>query len=240
MNKMINRLRNLLYKIKNFKTQYIEIKRSELRKDGYMSQYGQDKFIAEHFNFLEKGVFVDIGANDGITLSNTYYLEKKLSWSGIAIEPSPKVFKRLQENRSSTLINACISDKSGDADFLELSGYTEMLSGLVDKYDARHIERIDHEIEKFSGSKNYIKVPCHTLESILKEHKLHKIDYLNIDIEGGEFDVLKNINFNNIDISIIGIENNYKEDKIKKYLHGYGYSLIAIVGSDEMYKRGKR
>lgn len=237
MNKIINKFRNLLYKIRNFKIQYIVIKQSELQDNGYMSQYGQDKFVAEHFDFLNNGVFVDIGANDGRTLSNTYYLENSLSWSGIAIEPSPKVFKRLQENRACILINACISDESGDAEFLELSGYTEMLSGLVDKYDARHIARIDNEIEKFSGVKNYIKVPCYTLEDILKEHKLQKIDYLNIDIEGGEFDILKTINFKNIDINLIGVENNYKENKIKNYLQGYGYSLIAIIGSDEIYKK---
>ena len=238
MNKMINRFRNLLYKIKNFKVQYIEIKQSELQKDNYMSQYGQDKFIAEHFNFLKNGVFIDIGANDGKTLSNTYFLEKELSWSGLAVEPSPKVFKRLKVNRNCILLNACISDESGTAEFLELSGHTEMLSGLVDKYHQKHLKRIDDEINEFSGEKNYIQVPCYRLEDIMKEYKLNKIDYLNIDIEGGEFDLLRSINFDNIEIDVIGVENNYKEDKIKNYLHGYGYSLIAIVGSDEMYKRG--
>ena len=237
---MINRFRNLLYKLKNFKTKYIEIKQDELKQAGYLSQYGQDKFIVEYFKFMKNGVFIDIGANDGKTLSNTYFLEKELSWSGIAIEPSPKVFKRLETNRSCTLLNACISDKSGTAEFLELSGHTEMLSGLVAKYDLRHIKRIDDEIKEFSGEKNYIKVPCYKLEDVIKEQGLNKINYLNIDIEGGEFDVLKSIDFTNIDIDIIGIENNYKEDNIKNYLHQYGYNLIAIVGSDEMYKRGNR
>lgn len=234
---MINRFRNLIYKLRNFKTQYIEINQKVLKESGYLSQYGQDKFVAEHFKFLKKGVFIDIGANDGKTLSNTYFLEKELSWSGLAIEPSPKVFKRLEVNRNCLLLNACISDKSGTAEFLELSGHTEMLSGLTDKFHQKHLKRIDNEIEEFSGEKNYIQVPCYRLEDVMKEYKLNKIDYLNIDIEGGELDLLKSINFNDIVIDVIGVENNYKEDKIKNYLYQYGYSLIAIVGSDEMYKR---
>ena len=234
---MINRFRNFIYKLRNFKTQYIELKQKELIKDGYLSQYGQDKFIVEYFKFMKNGVFIDIGANDGKTLSNTYYLEKELSWNGIAVEPSPKVFKRLEKNRNCILLNACISDNTGNAEFLELSGHTEMLSGLVDKYDSRHIKRIDDEIEEFSGDKNYIQVPCYKLEDVIKEEGLSKINYLNIDIEGGEFDVLKSIDFTNLDIDIIGIENNYKENNIKNYLHQFGYNLIAIVGSDEMYKR---
>jgi len=237
---MINRFRNLIYKLRNLKTQYIKIDQKVLKESGYMSQYGQDKFVAEHFNFLKNGVFIDIGANDGKTLSNTYFLEKELSWSGLVIEPSPKVFKRLEVNRNCILLNACISNESGTAEFLELSGHTEMLSGLIDKYDQRHLKRIEDEIEEFSGEKNYIQVPCYKLEDVMKEYKLNKIDYLNIDIEGGEFDLLKSINFNDIEIDVIGVENNYKEDKIKNYLSQYGYSLIAIVGSDEMYKKKSR
>ena len=237
MNKMINRFRNLIYKLKNFNIKYIEINQSKLMKDGYLSQYGQDKFIAEYFKFMKDGVFIDIGANDGKTLSNTHFLEKELLWRGIAIEPSPKVFKRLEINRTCTLLNACISDSSGVADFLELTGHTEMLSGLVEKYDERHLEGIDDELEEFSGEKNYIQVPCYKLEDVIKKEGLSKINYLNIDIEGGEFDVLKSIDFNQVDIELIGIENNYKEDDIKKYLSKYGYSLIAIIGSDEIYRR---
>lgn len=170
-------------------------------------------------------------------MSNTYCLERELSWSGIAIEPSPKVFKRLEVNRTCIMINACISGKPGNAEFLELSGHTEMLSGLTDKYHQKHLKRIDDEIKEFSGEKNYIQVPCYTLEDFVREYGLDKIDYLSVDIEGREFNVLKSINFNNINIDIIGIENNYKEDKIKKYLHHYGYNLIAIVGSDELYRK---
>ncbi len=237
---MINRLHNLLYKLKNFKTKYIEIDQKELKNSGYFSQYGQDKFIAEYFKFMKNGVFVDIGANDGKTLSNTYYLEKELFWNGIAIEPSPKVFKRLKLNRKCKLLNICISDRSGIAKFLELSDHVEMLSGLVDKYDPRHIMRINYEIEKFGGKKSLINVPCYTLEDVINEQNINKINYLNIDIEGGEFDLLKSINFSNLDIDVIGIENNYKEDKIKNYLKQHGYNLIAIVGSDEMYARSNR
>lgn len=65
-------------------------------KSQFYSQAGQDKYLIENiYKNKEKGFFIDIGAHDGITYSNTYYLEKELGWSGICIEPNPKIYKQL-------------------------------------------------------------------------------------------------------------------------------------------------
>lgn len=58
----------MIYKFKNFRTQYIKINQKLLKKAGYLSQYGQDKYVSEYFKFLKYGVFVDIGANEGKNL----------------------------------------------------------------------------------------------------------------------------------------------------------------------------
>src|SRR5690349_1243951 len=99
----------------------------------YKSQWKQDSFLHENF-FPDKkdGVFVEIGAHNGILGSNTYFYEKELGWSGICIEPLEERYKELIQNRSCICLNCCVYDKSGEIDFIENSGYTEMLSGIKD------------------------------------------------------------------------------------------------------------
>ena len=92
----------------------------------YHSQYGQDKIINERiFGSKRNGFFVDIGANDGITGSNTYFFEKELSWKGVCIEPQPDIFNKLAKNRKSECHNCAVSSKTGTAKFLKV-GHADM------------------------------------------------------------------------------------------------------------------
>src|SRR5262249_14412066 len=119
----------------------------------YQSQCAQDIFLDRWlFGGISGGIFVDIGAHDGGTGSNSYFFEKTRHWRGICIEPNPTVYAKLVENRSCILRNCCISDRSGIVPFLKVSGYAEMLSGIVDKYDPQHRMRVQHELQEFGGS----------------------------------------------------------------------------------------
>jgi FkbM family methyltransferase len=207
----------------------------QLSQEGYSSQYGQDKYIVEDlFKYMPGGFFIDIGANDGVTLSNTYVLEKRLGWSGIAIEPIPRVYEKLKQNRSCLAINACISEDNRDVDFVELDGNAEMLSGILSKYDKRHLERIEQELVNSGGSKRVISVPSITFNTLCKNHNVTKVDYLNIDTEGAEFDIIKSIDFSSIQIGVITVENNYVDNNIHKILSKNGFELVAVAG-DEIY-----
>ncbi|MEX0940424.1 MAG: FkbM family methyltransferase [Candidatus Babeliales bacterium] len=207
----------------------------------FYSQNNQDQFIYEQFfKDDKKGFFIDIGANDGITYSNTYFFEKHLGWKGICFEPLPSAFKILQKNRSCTCINACIGSQEELAQFLAIQGITErtdMLSGLIKKYDPRHIERINRELALYGGTKKIIVIPCYTLNTILEKYDIRYIDYLSIDTEGGELDILKSIDFSKIIINIIDVENNYNEPYIYNYLLKKGYQLVKRTGADEIYKK---
>jgi len=204
----------------------------------YQSQYDQDKFIHENF-FPEKkgGVFVEIGAYDGKTFSNTYFFEKKLGWKGLCIEPNPQAFSRLKDARDAMCIHGCISEKPGTVKFLQLSGYCEMLSGIQNKYDPAHEKRIETELKSHGGAKQEIEVPAFTLNDLALEYKIDRIDYLSIDTEGGEWDILNSINFDLLDIDVISIENNYGNFKIREFLGSKGYVLIKTLESDEIYKK---
>lgn len=180
------------------------------------------------------GVFIDIGAHDGVSFSNTLFLERQLGWTGIAVEPLPDVYARLSENRRCLKINGCISATPGMARFYKITGYSEMLSGLVDQYDPRHSERIKREIEIHGGDIEEIEVMCYRLNSLLEEYHFRFVDYLNIDVEGSEYDILRSIDFQAVDIGVCGIENNYRDYRIPKLMKANGFHFVALVG-DEFY-----
>lgn len=205
--------------------------------DGYYSQKGQDKYLNEKlFKGKKNGFFVDIGAHDGISFSNTYFFEKNLDWEGVCVDPNPNVFIKLKENRRCICEQLCISDSNEKRPFLLCSGYIlEMYSGLLDNYDPRHLDRIDQEINLFGGDKTVIFVDCSTLQNLLDKHHISYIDFLSMDIEGGEEDAIKSIDFERVIIDVIVIENNFNELRIKEYLQDNGYELVTHIGKDDIY-----
>jgi FkbM family methyltransferase len=202
----------------------------------YYSQYGQDEFLNE-FVFRNKkgGVFIDIGANDGITISNTYFFERELSWKGICFEPLAKTFKKLDANRNSINVNGCAAAKNYTDVFFSIDGYGEMLSGLKSQYDPRHLDRIAKEIAAFGGSIDEVEVECYDVNELILNNNLANIDFISIDIEGGELSILKNLNYDLIKIKAIVVENNYADPEFNHFLSAKGFCLIKRLGGDEIY-----
>jgi FkbM family methyltransferase len=202
----------------------------------FYSQCGQDKFLFNRFfNKTENGFFVDVGAHDGITYNNTLVFEKEKKWSGINIEANPDVYKRLVVNRPKcSNLNIAVSEDEGDVDFIKVSGAPEMISGLAKHYDPRHEKRLDKELIRDGGKKETIKIPGKKLETILKENNISKINYLSIDVEGGEMSVIRSINFEEVFIDIIGFENNFNDKSIPivKYLQQKNFVLLKQVEYD--------
>lgn len=204
----------------------------------YFSQNGQDKYLNEQiFHNKRNGVFIDIGAHDGISFSNSYYFEKELGWTGICIEPMAEIFKELVRNRKAICLQTCISNYDGKGQFLKINGYSEMLSGLKKNYDPRHLVRIERELNYYGGSKELIEVNVSTLKTILHTYNIKKIDFVSIDTEGSELDILKSINLEEIEIDIIVVENAYNDSIISHYLLGQGYTLLNHIGADLIFKK---
>ncbi len=207
----------------------------------YHSQYQQDILLHENiFKTKKNGIFVEIGAYDGVLYSNSKFFEEQLGWTGICVEPNPEHFVSLKKNRPRSLcINAAISETPGYARFQKVQSNTffvEMLSGLLDKYDPQHLDRINREVAEFGGSIEIIDVPCLTLNSILETNNITHIDYLSIDTEGGELEILKSIDFSRFSISVIEIENNYHSPEFREFLQTKGFTLIDEK-YDEIYIR---
>jgi FkbM family methyltransferase len=202
----------------------------------FYSQYGQDEYVYNNFfKSVTNGIFVEIGADDGITFSNTYYLEKNLGWTGLCIEPRENSFKKIIKNRKCTCLKIGIAKKTGIQKFLSIEGYSQMLSGILESYDPQHLDRIKKETEKYGGKATIIDIPCFTLNSICSKHNISHINFLSIDTEGNEYDILSSINFDFLKIDVICIENNYKNTNIFKLLTSRNYILVKKFKVDEIY-----
>jgi len=165
------------------------------------------------------GFFIDIGAHNGIDGSNTKYLEE-LGWSGICIEPHPLVFEKLKDNRSCEVLNCAIWDKDCKVNFMAISGYPEMLSGIIECYDSRHMNRIQNEIRQYGGSSITVEIDAKRFSSVVKNKC---IDFLSVDTEGSELDILNSIDFSEYDIKIVCVENNFGNPSFGDFFSARGF-----------------
>lgn len=196
----------------------------------FNSQCGQDEYLETNiFKGYKNGIFVDVGAHDGININNTLYFERHNEWTGINIEPIKSVYDKLTQNRPTSInLNYAICNNDGEAEFIYNVGYTEMISGLKNNFDPRHYTRLKSELVRHGGTSEVIKVKTKRLETIFDTYSIKHVNYLSIDVEGAEFEVIKSINFNNVFIDVIGFENNFRDssDPIVEYLNSKNYVVI--------------
>lgn len=199
------------------------------------SQYNQDVFVGCILNRTSSGIFLDVGARDGIINSNTYLLEKKYGWTGLAIEAHPDLYEQARDKRSCSVVNCAISNSEAHKmEFVKLLEEPFGNSGLLQTYPhKKHLETKKHEI---------IDVEVRRLDDLLQEHRLDRIDYLDLDIEGAEFAALQTIDFNKVDISVIAVEcqpsiENENTNRIINLLYKHDFSSFARMGSDLFFSR---
>lgn len=203
----------------------------------YYSQDAQDRFLHEHvFHHFRNGYFVDVGAYDGKNINNTLFYENTYGWTGMNFEPLPPIYARLIKNRPKCLnFNFAINDKEGEFDFYNNTQMTTMLSGLVVHYDPRHKNRLDQANADDHNATSLIRVRARPLRDIFEEHKVKRVNYLSIDVEGAEKAVLDSIDFDKVFIDVIGFENNYNDsatENIKKMLESKGFNYIDFRNTD--------
>jgi FkbM family methyltransferase len=202
------------------------------------SQHKQDAFIMKNvFHYKHNLVFLDVGAYDGVSLSNTYILETQFGWNGLCIEPSPEAYAKLIQNRKCHCICAAASEQEGTTGFLLVNGNNAMLSGMITNLDARHEERIDKEIKLAGGNKKIITVPTIVTAKELENRGISHVHYASIDVEGGELAVLKGLYTSNITVDLLSIEDNYGDRAVKKFLVDRGYVRFARLKIDDLYIR---
>lgn len=202
----------------------------------FYSQVGQDRYLLENFfRGKRNGVFVDVGAYDGVKFSNTLFFEERLGWKGLCVEPLPSAFQKLRACRSSICENVALSDFEGESEFLDCdAGVDEkMLSGLAQRFDSRHVTRLQH----VSTAAQSITVPVTTLSALLEKHSLYAIDFASIDTEGAELSVLEGLDTERFRISVFTIENNYDDERLGRLMESKGYEFVAKLEQDYIFRR---
>ena len=150
----------------------------------------QDMLLHMLFGDKLGGVFVDVGTVDGFSFSNTYFFERNLNWTGVCVEPNRASLDVAQRVRSKAAVyNSCVANESSTQDFVQCTGYTRMLSGLLSSMTPQHHQRIRHEIALHGGSSQVVKVPVQRLGDILVREGIGHVDVLSIDTEGAELQV---------------------------------------------------
>ncbi len=182
------------------------------------SQIAQDIFVMVETGFKRGGFFVEFGATDGIGFSNTYMLEKTLAWNGILAEPAKVWHHNLRNNRKAAIDSRCVWSRSGErVTFNEtrdpqLSTLTQFMDS--DMHGYRRSSGTTYEVETVS------------LVDLLKTHNApNVIDYLSLDTEGSEYEILSAFDFEAYTIKIITCEHNFTEnrDRIERLLLSKGY-----------------
>jgi FkbM family methyltransferase len=190
------------------------------KRESY-SQIRQD-LLPLFFLGEDPGYFVEFGACDGVYLSNTFLLETYYGWNGLLVEPSKHYNKVLQNKRTSTIDELCVSDKTGDTvEFVEVTNL-QGLSGIAEfAFNDIHTQtRIDQ-------GKRY-DVSTISLKDLLDKHNAPEvIDYLSIDTEGSEHSILSVYDFSR-KFKVVSIEHNntYQKDLINDLMISKGYVQV--------------
>ena len=191
--------------------------KSQIQQDLVVSYLFSNEEQIDHF-------FVEFGATDGIALSNSFFLEKSLMWNGILSEPARIWHKELLSNRSALIDTRAVFATSGllmkftQDEVKELSGIT-----------------LHKEAKSLGKRSKFYEVNTVSLNDLLSEYDApNVVDYLSIDTEGSEFEILQNFDFEKTTFRFISVEHNFRADRdlMRKLLQNNGYVNILEEFSD--------
>ncbi|MCU0463585.1 MAG: FkbM family methyltransferase [Anaerolineae bacterium] len=209
----------------------------------FYGQNGEDCLLWAFFGGRTTGFYVDVGAFDGRYVSNTYAFEKQ-GWKGICVEPHPVSFEKLTVLRDAICLNtACVADESTASVtlYIEKLGFLSGLQGSPREDDVRR--RHNKRGLDFDGFET-VTVPATTLANILGEHLPTgaPIDFLSLDVEGTEIDVLRGLDLNTYQPRVLVIEANTRPEReaLTDFLAGYGYRLARTLEFNAFFVRDEQ
>lgn len=196
----------------------------------HVSQLGADRWVLDKTSTAQR-FYVDLGANKGVEISNTYLLDK-MGWRGICIEP---VETEGYDERTCTVVRTVVGGRAGEEVQFTIAP-DKAFSGMTERLGMhRHTEA------SRAGAKTRTFVTV-TLEQVLEKHSAPLfIDFLSIDTEGSEYDILAAFDFSKYRFGQIAVEHNNEEpkrDNIHTLLTAHGYCRETIKEFDDWYILG--
>ena len=203
----------------------------------FYSQKGEDSILWEFFKNRRSGTYVDIGAMDGLRNSNTYYFEK-LGWSGMCVEAHPKYAGLCRKNRPGSInIYAAVGS--------QVKQFTEFCAspfGAASCIKAINTKRICTKNNQNIRELKIIRVPMVTMNFLLQLHGITSVDYVSVDVEGTEIDVLRGFNLERYKPRLVILEHNFLVNirNMRKYMHQKGYHFARSIRINSFYCRTKK
>ncbi|KAF3891261.1 FkbM family methyltransferase [Tolypothrix bouteillei VB521301] len=198
-----------------------------------------DLKLKKYLNY-KHGFFIEAGANDGINQSNTLYFEKNQNWKGLLIEPIAELAYRCKINRPKCIIENCaLVHFDYESNYIEMrySNLMSLVKGAM-KSEEKEIEHIRRGCELQDIESYEVQVPARTLNSILEQHIIEKIDFLSLDVEGFELSVLQGIDFDKYRPAWMLVEARYR-DEIDSFLKQLYEPVAELSHHDVLYKNLK-
>lgn len=221
--------------LKQFKSKTHHCKKEELQPSWFLSQSSEDHHLMIFFKNYCNGVYVELGALDGLTYSNTYVFNKGLDWKGILIELSPSNFESLKRNRLNeiAIINAAVCETNQTVHYVE-SGAV----GAVWEFTTAQFRNSWWGSEK--TIQNAMPIQCLPLRDIFSKIDLFFFaDIFSLDVEGAELEVLYSIDFNATAFGVILIEsggiNVTKNLAVRDFLSMNGYIFLYYLRESDWF-----
>jgi FkbM family methyltransferase len=194
--------------------------------------------MEKHLDF-RNGFFIETGGHDGFTQSNTYYLEKKLGWSGVLVEGIPDLYRECRRNRSRSRVFNCAlvaPDFPGSVVEMHYASLMSVVQGSL-KTDAAQSAHVQAGVTNQQLEASYtVRVPARTLESVLDEAAVpSQIDFFSLDVEGYELPVLRGLNLDRYAPRLILVEARFFEE-VNTFLSPR-YELIERSGEHDCLYR---
>lgn len=196
------------------------------------SQFGEDRLVTTLFDQNFAGTFVDVGAFHPIYLSNTYNLYLK-GWRGLAIDPNPQMealFARFRPK--DTFVHSAVGTQS---DFVAMTVFEEGTFNCLNQ----HLEQVP---EKFRKGALTLSVPSKPLAAILSAYKVERMDFLNVDCEGADLEILQSNDWNRWKPRVVCVEDHAQEwqsSEIARYMMERNYSLRYRMGLTSIFLSNK-
>lgn len=208
----------------------------------FSAQFGEDRLLAAHFADRGDGFYVEVGAYDGVEGSATAYFDE-IGWRGILVEAVPELAERCRTTRPRAHTFNCAAVAPGSPaevvfEVVEGSPGVSSLSSLTVRRD--ELRAVEHIADRVRI--RHVSVPAKTLDQILKEGGAPEIDFITIDANGHERDVLRGFTLDRWRPGVVIVERlgHLPDRTIMRQMHAQGYALRRKTGVNDWFVRCDR
>jgi FkbM family methyltransferase len=202
------------------------------RPGPYQAQHGEDRWLERYLGGKNDGFFVEVGAYDGVVLSNTFFFEST-GWKGVLVEPDPAKAALCRANRPNSRVFECAAVSSPTIDHVTFyaveGGEVYSTTSLTDNHRRR--------LEGYGLAPAPTRVAAMTLDAILESARATRIDFVTIDVEEGEIEVLKGFDIRRWKPAAVIVETatRFRKPEIRQYFVQHGYVFREGVGVNDIY-----